>query len=161
FHMATPLRSHEPRATDTPGPPATTGLDAAVSGAAAPELALALHEAHLLAQLYRVLEAPLLRGLCAWLAGDLAHSYVQFDEAEVAKEGDVRAQYFLLDCARAIAASERESIERFAAESARRVLARGAEAGEEATLYALLIWQRLKLSPDAPASTIPAGPLGL
>jgi len=127
----------------------------------APEVRLALHEAELLAGLYRALDTQLLRGVCAWLLGDMAHAYELFDEAELALADDVCVQYFLLDAARALAAPERASIESYAADSARRVLACGADAGEEGALYAALTLERLGLKPQVSDATIASGPLGL
>jgi tetratricopeptide (TPR) repeat protein len=129
-----------------------------------PEIALALHEALLLPGLYRQLDAARdapLRGMCAWLAGDVTHAYALFDEAELANEDDVLVQYFLLDTARALAAPELPSIERYATESAERVLAGAAQASEEAGMYALLTLERLAAPPADASALLRPGVLGL
>jgi tetratricopeptide (TPR) repeat protein len=137
---------------------------AAADAEHAPEIALALHEALLLPGLYRQLDAARdapLRGMCAWLAGDVTHAYALFDEAELADEDDVLVQYFLLDTARALDAPELLSIERYAAQSAQRLLADAAEASEETALYALLTLERLAAAPADPSALLRPGALGL
>lgn len=92
-----------------------------------PEAQLALHEASVFGALYgHVLEYSgleraerlVLLGMCAWLAGDYERAYALLDEAEDERDVDLCLACLLAWSARAAGASDCESVERFALESA-------------------------------------------
>jgi tetratricopeptide (TPR) repeat protein len=95
------------------------------------ELAFALREASTFAAAYAWVhacdgfDAPerlTLLGMCAWLAADYDHAYELFDEAEVGDERNATIQLLLAWSAREVGASDCETIERFALQSAEAVL---------------------------------------
>jgi len=128
-----------------------------------PEIALAMHEAGLLAQLEAardVKAAELLCGMCAWLAGDMPRAHALLDAAELPAGDDCALHYLLLDTAEALAHPERDSIARYAAENAKRTVL-APEADEEQALYAHLILTRLREPTPDPHTVLRDGPMRL
>ena len=132
--------------------------DTAPADAPAPELQIALHEASLLEALFRAItahtrQAFLLRGMGAWLWGDMTRASALLEEAERESPDDCVVQYLQLKAARALGVPVRSGLEALA----RAALARNVD--EEQALYARLILEQVG---DASLSAeLPEGPLGL
>jgi tetratricopeptide (TPR) repeat protein len=125
---------------------------------AAPEVAMAIREAHAVALVHEALsprsegERLLLSGMCAWIAGDEAGAYALLDEAEVHGADGVPTQYLLASCAAVLARTELPSIRRFAEQAAAEALNRAPDTeppSDETLLYALLT-----LHPRGPAEHV-------
>lgn len=119
-------RKPERPLAQAPTEPAARGEHDA-PGAQEPAVALALHEAALLAQLGLQLSAttlsaadlPWALGLHAYLSGELERAYELFDRAEVDRPDDLAVHYLLWRCANAIGHEQAASIRAYAEEAAR------------------------------------------
>jgi tetratricopeptide (TPR) repeat protein len=133
------------------------------------EAALALDEASTLARVYDWLSAAGelthaerfgLLGMCAWLAGNDAHAYALFDEAEAEHGDDLGVAHLLACCAAALDSDDRASIEAFSVSAASALLEsarRGEPVRDEDSFYARMTLARfapqaLSAELDAPDS---------